>query len=174
MDVKFHCLFLFTLSAEHVCCICREGCVNPVKLPCKHIFCFLCLKGVAARNNQCALCRDPIPFGFLNKAVVLSKNELMTLTNSCTWFYEAKNGGWWMYERRVGEEIERAFNDKKDQICVQISGFSYIIDLVSMVQYRDDKPNRKRKIQRGGVSDDNVKGVAGILIKDSVTEEEAT
>lgn len=98
----------------------------------------------------------------------------MTLTNSCTWFYEAKNGGWWMYERRVGEEIERAFNDKKDQICVQISGFSYIIDLVSMVQYRDDKPNRKRKIQRGGVSDDNVKGVAGILIKDSVTEEEAT
>ena len=162
-------------STEHICCICREGCVNPVKLPCKHIFCFLCLKGVAARNNQCALCREPIPFGFLNKMVVLSKDEITTLTNSCsTWFYEAKNGGWWMYERRVAEEIEKAFNDKKEQIRVQISGFPYTIDLVSMVQYRDDKPNRKRKIQRGGVSDDSVKGVAGILIKDSVTEKEVT
>ena len=79
-----------------------------------------------------------------------------------------------MYERRVAEEIEKAFNDKKEQICVQISGFSYTIDLVNMVQYRDDKPNRKRKIKRGGVSDDSVKGVAGILIKDSVTEEEVT
>ena len=93
-------------STEHICCICREGCVNPVKLLCKHIFCFLCLKGVAARNNQCALCREPIPFGFLNKMVVLSKDEITTLTNSCsTWFYEAKNGGWWMYERRVAEEV---------------------------------------------------------------------
>lgn len=76
-----------------------------------------------------------------------------------------------MYERRVAEEIEKAFSDTKEKICVQISGFSYTIDLVNMVQYRDDKPNRKRKIRRGGTSDDNVKGVAGILIKDSVTEE---
>jgi len=29
-----------------------------------------------------------------------------------------------------------------------------------MVQYRDGKPNRRKKIQRGGVSDNNVKGVA--------------
>ena len=164
------------LYAEHnvICCICREHCVNPVKLPCQHLFCYLCLKGVAARNNRCALCRETIPFGFLNKLVVLNKDEIAALTNSCVWFYEAKNGGWWMYEHRVAEEIEKAFNDKKEQTHIQISGFLYTVDLVSMVQYRDDRPSRKRRIKRGGVREESIKGVAGLLIKDSIPDEEAS
>lgn len=27
------------------CAICLQPCVHPAKLPCSHIFCFLCLKG---------------------------------------------------------------------------------------------------------------------------------
>jgi len=38
------------------CCICQEKCVNPVRLPCHHTFCYLCIKGVAVRNCKCALC----------------------------------------------------------------------------------------------------------------------
>ena len=98
----------------------------------------------------------------------------MALTSSCVWFYESKNGGWWMYEHRVAEEIEKAFSDKKQQVHVQISGFLYTIDLIGMVQYRDDRPSRKRRIKRGGVCEESIKGVAGILIKDSVKDEEVT
>lgn len=79
-----------------------------------------------------------------------------------------------MYEHRVGKEIEKAFNDKKDELHVQVSGFLYTIDLVSMVQFRNDKPNRRRKIKRGGVSDESIKGVAGVVVKASISDGEVT
>ena len=159
--------------AEHLCGICRDNSVNPVKLPCHHAFCYLCLKGVTARNNLCALCREPIPLGFLDRSVVLKKSEVeRTLTKPSIWLYEAKNGGWWIYEQRVAEEIEKAFKDQKDQAHVQICGYSYTIDLVGMIQYREDKPNRKRRIRRGGVNEEHIKGVAGIFIDSHVNDKE--
>lgn len=163
--------FIYT---ELLCGICRDECVNPVKLPCHHMFCYLCLKGVTARNNRCALCREAIPIGFLDQSVMLKTDEIKrTLTESNIWFYEAKNGGWWVYERRVAEEIEKAFRDQKAQVHVQISGFLYTVDLVNMFQYREDKPDRKRHIKRGGVNEDCIKGVAGICIENSVNKKVA-
>ena len=149
-----------------MCCICRDQSVNPVKLPCQHIFCYLCLKGITARNNRCALCRELIPSGFIDQPDVINKDEIMkTLRKSRTWFYEARNGGWWMYEHRVAEDLEKAFCANQDKIHVEISGFLYTVDLVNMVQYRDDRPDRKRQIKREGVTEDCIKGVAGIWIK---------
>ena len=31
------------------CAVCLQTCVHPVRLPCRHIFCFLCVKGVSTQ-----------------------------------------------------------------------------------------------------------------------------
>lgn len=151
------------------CCVCQDKCIHPVQLPCKHVFCYLCIKGVAARNNKCALCRQQIPAGYMDNPSVIDhgKIESVLKENSHSWFYEAKNGGWWMYEQRTSAEIEKAFNEQKESIRVQISGFFYIIDLDNMVQYREGMSERQRRIRRGHAKTQHVKGVAGISIKTS-------
>jgi len=62
------------MTAE--CPVCLQPCVFPVKLPCSHIFCFLCLKGVAGRNRRCALCRADIPQDFVRRPVLVGKDRL--------------------------------------------------------------------------------------------------
>ena len=62
-----------------------------------------------------------------------------------------------MYEQRTSAEIERAYDEKKKSIRLQISGFFYIIDLESMIQFREDYPNRRRNIKRDAVKPDCVK-----------------
>ena len=117
------------------------------------------------------MCREAIPLGFLDRPGPLNLSEIKKTYKSSLWFYEAKNGGWWLYEHRVAEDIEKAFSDKKEQTHVEISGFPYTVDFVDMVQYRKDRPNRKRKIKRDGVREESVKGVAGICIEASVCDD---
>ena len=152
-----------------LCPVCQDEPVNPVELPCSHVFCYLCVKGVAARSGSCALCRQRIPIGYIESPSVLNADSLhVKLQNSSSkkyhWFYEGKNGGWWMYEDRTSEEIERGFVEKAKSLKIQISGFTYLVDYESMVQLREDRPNRKRKIKRDIASSDGVKGVAGIYM----------
>ena len=89
---------------------------------------------------------------------------------SHNWLYEARTGGWWMYEQRTSSEIEKAYNAQKNSVRVQISGFFYIIDLEAMVQYREGMSGRQRRIRRGSVHSEQVKGVAGINIKSGSTD----
>ena len=157
------------LPEEDLCCICQEVCVNPVQLPCSHVFCFLCIKGVAARSNHCALCRHKISSDVLDNPDVVNKGEIQTNIKksgeSHKWYYEAKNGGWWLYEQRTSSEIEKAFKDNKETVRLQISGFYYVIDFRSMVQFREEFPTRRRRIKRDRVKAEAVKGVAGITVK---------
>ena len=150
--------------------MCQEASVNPVRLPCQHIFCYLCIKGVAARSGRCALCRERIPPGYLDKPTVMNKEEIKSKleqsTDSYHWFYEAKNGGWWMYEERASSEIEKAYTNNEKNLRIQISGFFYKVDFEEMVQYREDIPSRRRKIKRDLVQTESVKGVAGIYVRD--------
>lgn len=67
-----------------------------------------------------------------------------------------------MYEQRTSADIEQAYSASKKSVRLQISGFSYVIDLEGMVQYREDRPNRRRNIKRDLVRLDSVKGIAGI------------
>lgn len=153
---------------RNLCCICQEPCVNPVRLPCSHVFCYLCIKGVAARNNHCALCRHRINRQVVDNPSVVNRAEIQSSikksSESQGWYYEAKNGGWWLYEQRTSAEIEKAYKDNQKQLRLQISGFYYIIDFENMIQYREEMPNRRRQIKRDMISEDIVKGVAGIVV----------
>ncbi len=53
------------------CSICLEQFVQPVKLPCGHVFCFLCVKGSSFRRRLCPLCRRPISLSFFDSPEII-------------------------------------------------------------------------------------------------------
>jgi len=163
---------LFTeddLSIE--CAVCLQPCIYPVQLPCKHIFCYLCVKGVTTQSKRCAMCRREIPEDYLINPELLSKVDIeleggkgFEEGGECwQWFYEGRNG-WWVYDERTSQEIETHFKNDKKRCELLIAGFLYIIDFEHMLQYRRNDPSRRRKIKRD-VSSRPKKGVAGLRIE---------
>lgn len=47
-------------TAQH-CAVCYDSLQYPLKLPCNHVFCFLCIKGAYFSNQLCPMCRAFIP-----------------------------------------------------------------------------------------------------------------
>nr|AHY82406.1 ring finger protein 146 [Schmidtea mediterranea] len=129
-------------------------------MPCTHIFCYLCIKGVAARNRKCPLCRSDVKIEYLKNPKII-KQESSTNVNQYKWYYEGVEG-WWEYEIRSCDEIENAFNSGAIECDIDVSGYTYKIDFKNMLQYRIDRPNRKRTIKRD-LSCNDRKGIAGIL-----------
>jgi len=77
------------------CAVCLQTCVHPVRLPCSHIFCYLCVKGVAFQSKRCAMCRQDIPVDFLQHPQLLDRTQLereSALEDGYQWFYEGRNG----------------------------------------------------------------------------------
>ncbi|CAG01783.1 unnamed protein product, partial [Tetraodon nigroviridis] len=158
------------------CAICLQRCVHPVRLPCCHIFCFLCVKGASWHSKRCALCRQEIPEDFLERPVLLLPEELKAAAagvsrtegtdgGSCgdfAWYYEGRNG-WWQYDERTSHELEEAFSTGQKSTEVLIAGFLYVADLENMVQYRRNERGRRRRIKRDMV-DIPKKGVAGLRL----------
>lgn len=150
------------------CAICLNQCMQPVQLPCTHIFCFLCAKGIALQSKKCALCRSTIPQSFLLKPNLFAKKldeneseEGESQTEDCyTWFYQGKQG-WWKYDERTSEEIENAYINKLDSLDVLIAGAVYIIDLKNKIQYQKNRNWRRREIKRDIVTASR-KGIAGM------------
>lgn len=162
------------LQSLECCPICLQPPVHPVELPCKHVFCFLCLKGMAARDLRCGLCRAPFPREFIVNPMVVGAGQprLSDLTTTSSeenysWFYQSRSSGWWLYEERVSRDIEEAFLKKVPKTRVYISGYQYIIDFDSMVQYRELYPDRIRRIKRDKCAPTNIKGVAGIKVSNN-------
>lgn len=157
---------------ESVCSVCCQPYVHPVELPCAHIFCYLCIKGVLARKPSCPFCRTTVPRDFVIKPKVVEPSVLEKAISkhpddAPQWYYEGRREGWWLYDPRTSEEIEDAYKDKKTKCIVQVAGFDYVIDFNNMVQFRQDRPERRRKILRSNMVDDTamVKGVAGLYSK---------
>lgn len=158
------------------CAICLQSCVHPVRLPCCHVFCFLCVKGASWHSKRCALCRQEIPEDFLERPVLLSPEELKAAAagvnrgvgtgggsrGDFAWYYEGRNG-WWQYDERTSRELEEAFSKGKKSTEMLIAGFLYVADLENMVQYRRNEHGRRRKIKRD-VLDIPKKGVAGLRL----------
>lgn len=144
-----------------------------MRLPCGHIFCFLCVKGASWQSKRCALCRQEIPEDFLEQPVLLLPEELKAAASGLNgstetdgggfaWYYEGRNG-WWQYDERTSRELEEAFSSGRKSTEMLIAGFLYVADLENMVQYRQNEQGRRRKIKRD-VVDIPKKGVAGLRL----------
>ncbi|XP_034122332.1 E3 ubiquitin-protein ligase rnf146 isoform X3 [Drosophila guanche] len=166
-----------TGAAALECAICLQTCIHPARLPCGHIFCFLCIKGVAYKNRRCAMCRREIPSEFLDHPTLVNGIEDICVTRATEdgyqWYYEGRNEGWWAYDARTNEEIEDGFQIleayKKDspdeniheldhahhlsvnlhpsQMVQMICGINFLIDFNHMRQY-SFKDDKYRAIQR--------------------------
>ena len=148
------------------CPVCLQTCVHPVRLPCSHVFCFLCVKGVANRSKRCAMCRQEIPVDFLSNPDLLCQQDVQKEAAMCDgyrWYYEGWNG-WWQYDVRASVEMEEKFESNHLQpFEILIAGFLYIIDFENMIQYRRNDPTRRRRIKRD-LSTISKKGVAGLKV----------
>ncbi|XP_044313938.1 uncharacterized protein LOC108047975 isoform X3 [Drosophila rhopaloa] len=149
------------------CPICLQTCIHPARLPCGHIFCFLCVKGVAYKNPRCAMCRREIPAEFLDHPQLVNGIEDICTTRATEdgyqWYYEGRNG-WWQYDDRTSQDIEEAFK-KGDKSCtILVAGYVYIVDLEQLVQQRQNEPTRCRRVKRD-LATIPKKGVAGLRIE---------
>lgn len=143
------------------CCICLEEANIPIKLPCKHIFCFLCIKGEAENYDRakCPLCRAGFDLDYLKKPELVDD-----LKSNSVWKYSGRNFGWWDYDEKTNLILEEEYKkDPKSRIEIYISGAEYIIDFEQMVQIRKNL-DRIRNIKRDETYIS--KGIAGIRISD--------
>ncbi|CAF1106276.1 unnamed protein product [Rotaria sp. Silwood1] len=151
------------------CSICLQPFINPVKLPCGHSFCFLCVKGIANVSHNCALCRKPFPRELIDKPNVLAlelrdDESLSSITSTLrhVWYYEGRNG-WWMYDQRTNDEIDQSFIRGDRRLEILIVGHLYVIDFENMHQYRLNDTQRRRRIKYDLMSAPK-KGVAGLKL----------
>ncbi|ODN00195.1 hypothetical protein Ocin01_06485 [Orchesella cincta] len=149
------------------CPICLQPCMHPVELPCHHVFCFLCIKGVAMQGPQsrCAICRAQIPYSVLTNPHLKDVSQLTKepkVANGYQWYYESRSGGWWQYDERTMQDLEKAFSNKLLTCQLLLAGHIYVVDFTQMIQYRSNNRNVSRRIKRG--INLEKRGVAGIRI----------
>ncbi|XP_014250909.1 E3 ubiquitin-protein ligase RNF146-A isoform X2 [Cimex lectularius] len=144
------------------CAICLQSCSHPARLPCRHIFCFLCIKGVALNSRKCPLCRAHIPADYLHNPDILEVPKPAQAAGHGTykWYYEGRDG-WWEYDARTTVDLEQAYQANEDTIEVLLAGSVFIIDFRNMVQLRKVGYGRMRRLKRDKAGLPS-KGVAGL------------
>ncbi|XP_017844361.1 E3 ubiquitin-protein ligase RNF146-B isoform X2 [Drosophila busckii] len=149
------------------CPICLQTCIHPARLPCGHIFCFLCVKGVAYKNRRCAMCRREIPAEFLDHPQLVNGIDDICTTRATEdgyqWYYEGRNG-WWQYDDRTSQDLEEAFKKGEHSCTILVAGYVYIVDLELLIQQRQNEPARCRRVKRD-LATIAKKGVAGLRIE---------
>lgn len=150
------------------CAICLQKCIHPARLPCGHIFCYLCVKGIANQSKRCAMCRQEIPADFVEKPELVldpdSEHDPSPTEESYRWFYEGRNG-WWQYDERTSAELEAASAKGEPRCEVLIAGFLYIVDFELLVQFRRNDFSRRRRVKRD-LANVPKKGIAGIRLEE--------
>ncbi|XP_076634283.1 ring finger protein 146 isoform X2 [Colletes latitarsis] len=125
------------------CAVCLQPCIYPARLPCNHVYCYLCVKGVANQSKRCPMCRQEIPPDFLDRPQLVDVDEALKESEHSEeeyqWFYEGRNG------------------------------FLYIADFGSMLQLRRNDPSRRRRIKRD-LYNVPKKGVAGLRLNNQDEE----
>ncbi|XP_026730675.1 E3 ubiquitin-protein ligase rnf146 isoform X2 [Trichoplusia ni] len=156
------------------CAVCLQKCNHPTQLPCSHVFCFLCVKGIAFQSKKCAMCRAVIPSNYLDNPILLGTLcEEQGNTNSTQevyqWFYEGRNG-WWKYDERSNSELEAAYSSGEADCTLLLAGTLYNIDFQSMTQVRRSDQTRRRRVRRDTPMFP-AKGIAGIKTDDTTTRQ---
>jgi len=156
------------------CSVCLDPPLHPVTLPCGHVFCFLCAKGLTRQDTargSCSLCRQDIPVNFLDNSQVINEalddvdkdqSQDSAQQQEMIWFYEGRNG-WWRFEERNSEELEDLWKSGGQELETIICGQLYVINIGRMEQWQKNFPTRKRKIKRDLKSSCS-KGVAGLMM----------
>ncbi|KAJ8716109.1 hypothetical protein PYW08_013394 [Mythimna loreyi] len=156
-------------KSELDCAVCLQKCNHPTQLPCGHVFCFLCVKGIAFQSKKCAMCRADIPPTYLDNPILLGtkdeQDNINTTVDVNQWFYEGRNG-WWKYDERSNSELENAFNAGEPDCTLLLAGTLYNIDFQSMTQVRRSDQTRRRRVRRDTPMFPS-KGIAGIKTDDS-------
>uniref|UniRef100_A0A182JH62 E3 ubiquitin-protein ligase n=1 Tax=Anopheles atroparvus TaxID=41427 RepID=A0A182JH62_ANOAO len=160
-----------TADSKLECPVCLQTCVHPVRLPCGHIFCFLCVKGVAFKNLRCAMCRCDIPLTYLDHPQLVNGVEEIERAATATvadgneyqWYYEGCNG-WWQYDERTSQELEEAYLEGKKSCKILVAGFVYIVTFEHKCQIRQNDYSRIRRVKRDLVTIQK-KGVAGLRLE---------
>ncbi|XP_035795186.1 E3 ubiquitin-protein ligase rnf146-like [Anopheles albimanus] len=162
------------------CPVCLQTCVHPVRLPCGHIFCFLCVKGVAFKNLRCALCRCDIPLTYLDHPQLVNGVEEIEraattaaeANHQYQWYYEGRNG-WWQYDERTSQELEEAYGAGEKSCKILVAGFVYIVNFEHRCQIRQNDYSRIRRVKRDLVTIPK-KGVAGLRLEPPPTQTGST
>lgn len=150
------------------CGICLQRCEHPARLPCGHVFCYLCIKGIANRSGTCAFCRRPIPVEFLDNPQILNGESFRLQSSSperFAWFYQAKTSGWWQYQQRDSDDLEAVYQRDHEAVFDRlIAGYMYVINFKEMVQHRKTDRSVYRRIKRDVVSIGDKVGIAGLRL----------
>ncbi|XP_054286397.1 E3 ubiquitin-protein ligase RNF146-A-like isoform X1 [Macrosteles quadrilineatus] len=159
------------------CPVCLQPCIHPARLPCGHIFCFLCLKGIAQQSRRCAMCRQEISPDYLDRPDLLQipENPIAKEAESedaYQWFYEGRNG-WWQYDERTSKELEASYKSGIRTCELLIAGFLYTADFDAMVQIRRNEPHRRRRIKRdlNTIPSKGIAGIRSVVNVDTVSEQ---
>ncbi|XP_046968972.1 E3 ubiquitin-protein ligase rnf146 [Vanessa cardui] len=152
-------------SQERDCAICLQKYHHPTRLPCGHIFCFLCVKGIAIQSKKCAMCRMEIPHDYFDHPDLIEKLDHDEITSEgdtekYQWYYEGRNG-WWKYDERSNMDLENTYNSGETECLLLLAGTIYCVDFHNMIQIRRSDPTKRRKVKRD-IPTLPSKGIAGI------------
>lgn len=124
------------------CEICSQILQLPLNLPCKHVFCFLCVKSqVLTRiGNNCHTC------GVSFNSSIVKEPEIRTFVpevyKNPVWVYKTSNtvnNEYWMYDDRTSSKLEKSFLAKESKLEVELMNRVYEIDLKTMQQRAKEK-----------------------------------
>jgi hypothetical protein len=157
------------------CCICMDSIRLPLVLPCRHQFCYLCLKAAYDRNPVCPLCRRRIPPAIVENAKVRETQIPFTKVANrvpVVWFYSGRTGGWWAYDPTIADEIEqhyqRSLHDPTLTTCtIWMLGRAYAIDFATMEQRTHHARRRIKRETDVAALQGLAKGVAGMKLMPS-------
>ncbi|XP_077255213.1 E3 ubiquitin-protein ligase rnf146-like [Temnothorax americanus] len=152
------------IKRRNECAVCLQPCIHPARLPCSHIYCYLCVKGVANQSKRCPMCPQEISPDFLERPQLVEVEEPQKESEhpkeEYQWFYESRNS-WWKYDPRTSNDLETIYKLGDAQCKLLICGMLYVIDFKKKCQYRKYNPRYKRNIKRDK-KDAPCKGVSGV------------
>ncbi len=167
---------------DHNCCvICENPPTLSIDLPCEHVACFLCLKGVVFdKKTKCPTCNKKYNDEVLLQMVDVDDMDKINIQpveqiDRVNWLYSLLDkDSWWMFDPKTNIIVEDLYQEYLMDIDynlvdhpVEISNKKYYYDFYKNLQISDD--NKKRRIDRKiNLEYDSVKGIAGIKYKDII------